>query len=90
VDHHLLGEENLEGTRCIQRKSHTVTKPKAQTFSGAISMPRSPRATIIPSVLLKISSKFSRPSWFSILAMILMALPRGPSTFRMLSISEPA
>lgn len=33
-------------------------------------MPRSPRATMMPSVLLRMASKFSRPCWFSILAMI--------------------
>eukprot|EP00835_Amoeboradix_gromovi_P005592 NODE_540_length_6936_cov_0.673102.p4 type:complete len:161 gc:universal NODE_540_length_6936_cov_0.673102:4075-3593(-) len=46
-----------------------------KTFSNGISIPRSPRATITPSVALKMSSKFLIPCWFSILEMILMCLP---------------
>jgi len=38
-------------------------------------MPRSPRATITRSVASVIASKLSRPSWFSILEMILMLVP---------------
>ena len=34
-----------------------------------------------PSVAARISSNLSRPSWFSILAMILMSLPSGPRTW---------
>mmetsp|Transcript_25293 Transcript_25293/g.37181 ORF Transcript_25293/g.37181 Transcript_25293/m.37181 type:complete len:216 (-) Transcript_25293:682-1329(-) len=45
------------------------------TFSPGISTPMSPRATMTPSVTARISSKFSRPSWFSILEMILIFLP---------------
>ena len=41
------------------------------TFSTDTSMPRSPLATMMPSVTSKISSKFSTPSQFSILEMIL-------------------
>jgi hypothetical protein len=40
-----------------------------------------PMLTMIPSVTSKISSKFTSPSWFSILAMILMWRPRGPSVW---------
>mmetsp|Transcript_22756 Transcript_22756/g.54077 ORF Transcript_22756/g.54077 Transcript_22756/m.54077 type:complete len:219 (-) Transcript_22756:398-1054(-) len=58
-----------------------------KTFSGGISMPRSPRATMTPSVAARISSNLSRPSWFSILAMILMSLPSGPRTWRMNAMS---
>ena len=36
------------------------------TFSGGISIPRSPRATMMPSLSRRISSKFSTPSLFSI------------------------
>lgn len=36
-------------------------------------------ATMIPSLAYRISSKFSRPSIFSILAMILICSPRGES-----------
>mmetsp|Transcript_10422 Transcript_10422/g.47034 ORF Transcript_10422/g.47034 Transcript_10422/m.47034 type:complete len:301 (+) Transcript_10422:843-1745(+) len=39
--------------------------------SRGISMPRSPRATMTPSVYLRMSSKFAMPSSFSILEMIL-------------------
>mmetsp|Transcript_3863 Transcript_3863/g.10083 ORF Transcript_3863/g.10083 Transcript_3863/m.10083 type:complete len:232 (-) Transcript_3863:267-962(-) len=53
------------------------------TFSGGISMPRSPRATITPSVAARISSNLSRPSWFSILEMILIFLPSLPRMPRM-------
>ena len=41
-----------------------------QTFSDGISMPRSPRATITPSVYFRMSSKLRMPSSFSILQMI--------------------
>mmetsp|Transcript_26068 Transcript_26068/g.52272 ORF Transcript_26068/g.52272 Transcript_26068/m.52272 type:complete len:232 (-) Transcript_26068:661-1356(-) len=58
-----------------------------KTCSGGISMPRSPRATITPSVAARISSKLSRPSWFSILAMIFMYLPSSPSVSRMKAMS---
>ena len=46
-----------------------------KTLEGGISMPRSPLATMMPSALSRISSKLLRPSWFSILAMILMCEP---------------
>ena len=49
-------------------------------FSVGISMPRSPRATMMASLFSKISSKFCSPSWFSTLLMILIARPLGPST----------
>mmetsp|Transcript_515 Transcript_515/g.1421 ORF Transcript_515/g.1421 Transcript_515/m.1421 type:complete len:221 (+) Transcript_515:2277-2939(+) len=59
------------------------------TFSGGISMPRSPRATITPSVTSKISSKFFSPSWFSILEMIFtFCPPASSSTRRMNSTSS--
>ena len=41
-----------------------------KTFSAGISMPRSPRATITPSVSARIASKLRTPSWFSILEMM--------------------
>mmetsp|Transcript_24424 Transcript_24424/g.37111 ORF Transcript_24424/g.37111 Transcript_24424/m.37111 type:complete len:203 (-) Transcript_24424:298-906(-) len=47
-----------------------------QIFSMGISIPRSPRATMMPSATSKISSKFAIPSTFSILAMILMLSPQ--------------
>mmetsp|Transcript_114300 Transcript_114300/g.158683 ORF Transcript_114300/g.158683 Transcript_114300/m.158683 type:complete len:235 (-) Transcript_114300:328-1032(-) len=46
-----------------------------QTFSIGISMPRSPRATITPSVSARMASKFRTPSWFSILETMRMRLP---------------
>ena len=49
-------------------------------FSVGISMPRSPRATMMASLFSRISSKFCSPSWFSTLLMILIARPLGPST----------
>ena len=45
------------------------------TFSEGISMPRSPRATMTPSVYLRISSKLRMPSSFSILEMIWISRP---------------
>ena len=42
--------------------------------SWGTSIPRSPRATITPSATSRISSMLSTPSWFSILAIILMSL----------------
>mmetsp|Transcript_24275 Transcript_24275/g.63288 ORF Transcript_24275/g.63288 Transcript_24275/m.63288 type:complete len:221 (+) Transcript_24275:536-1198(+) len=59
------------------------------TLSGGISMPRSPRATMTASVSLQIDSKFSRPSWFSILEMILTRLPPPSSnTLRIVRTSS--
>mmetsp|Transcript_16519 Transcript_16519/g.33483 ORF Transcript_16519/g.33483 Transcript_16519/m.33483 type:complete len:235 (-) Transcript_16519:453-1157(-) len=54
-----------------------------KTFSGGISMPKSPRATIIPSLTCTIASKFFNPSSFSIFEMIWMLRPRTPRVFRM-------
>ena len=48
------------------------------TFSVGISMPRSPRATIIPSEACMISSKFDVPCWFSIFEMMRISLPFSP------------
>mmetsp|Transcript_4814 Transcript_4814/g.14376 ORF Transcript_4814/g.14376 Transcript_4814/m.14376 type:complete len:224 (-) Transcript_4814:508-1179(-) len=45
-----------------------------QICSVGISIPRSPLATMMASVLSRISSKLMRPSWFSILEMILMSV----------------
>mmetsp|Transcript_83269 Transcript_83269/g.268431 ORF Transcript_83269/g.268431 Transcript_83269/m.268431 type:complete len:389 (-) Transcript_83269:168-1334(-) len=53
------------------------------TFSGGISMPKSPRATMMASLASTIASKFFRPSSFSILEVILMDRPRKPSVSRM-------
>mmetsp|Transcript_36070 Transcript_36070/g.60795 ORF Transcript_36070/g.60795 Transcript_36070/m.60795 type:complete len:203 (+) Transcript_36070:698-1306(+) len=58
-------------------------------FSIGISIPRSPRATIMPSDSSKMSSKLSRPSLFSTLEMILMFLPASPITLRMCTTSDP-
>mmetsp|Transcript_32591 Transcript_32591/g.103862 ORF Transcript_32591/g.103862 Transcript_32591/m.103862 type:complete len:375 (-) Transcript_32591:593-1717(-) len=58
-------------------------------FSIGISIPRSPRATMTPSLASTICAKLSRPSWFSTLEMIWMFLPLAPSTLRMWSTSEP-
>ena len=44
-------------------------------FSSGISMPRSPRATMMPSDSRRMSSKLASPSWFSTLAM--MRMPVG-------------
>ena len=41
-----------------------------------------------PSVAARISSNLSRPSWFSILAMILMSLPSGPRTWLELGLGS--
>mmetsp|Transcript_1245 Transcript_1245/g.4884 ORF Transcript_1245/g.4884 Transcript_1245/m.4884 type:complete len:235 (+) Transcript_1245:785-1489(+) len=60
-----------------------------KTFSVGISIPRSPRATMMPSARARISGKLSRPSWFSILAMIRMPAPAWPRASRMTSMSEP-
>mmetsp|Transcript_27663 Transcript_27663/g.65875 ORF Transcript_27663/g.65875 Transcript_27663/m.65875 type:complete len:222 (+) Transcript_27663:788-1453(+) len=53
-----------------------------------ISMPRSPRATMIPSEISRISSKFSMPSSDSILEKIMMLRPGSPSTFLMVRTSS--
>mmetsp|Transcript_13131 Transcript_13131/g.33535 ORF Transcript_13131/g.33535 Transcript_13131/m.33535 type:complete len:200 (-) Transcript_13131:596-1195(-) len=58
-----------------------------KTFSGGISIPRSPRATMTPSVSSRISSKLRTPSWFSILEIILMLLPASPRHSRTSSTS---
>ena len=56
--------------------------------SGGISIPKSPRATIMPSATSMILSIASTPSWFSIFAMIWMSLPFSSSkTLRILKIS---
>mmetsp|Transcript_18440 Transcript_18440/g.69776 ORF Transcript_18440/g.69776 Transcript_18440/m.69776 type:complete len:243 (+) Transcript_18440:617-1345(+) len=53
------------------------------TFSKGISMPRSPRATMIPSDASRMLVKFCTPSRFSIFEMILMCgLPACTSTSR--------
>mmetsp|Transcript_10114 Transcript_10114/g.27224 ORF Transcript_10114/g.27224 Transcript_10114/m.27224 type:complete len:294 (-) Transcript_10114:50-931(-) len=57
------------------------------TFSGGISMPKSPRATMMASLASMMASMFFRPSSFSIFEMILMFLPLGPKVFRMNSTS---
>ena len=44
--------------------------------------------TMTPSVAARISSNLSRPSWFSILAMILMSLPSGPRTWLELGLGS--
>mmetsp|Transcript_11592 Transcript_11592/g.34767 ORF Transcript_11592/g.34767 Transcript_11592/m.34767 type:complete len:222 (+) Transcript_11592:160-825(+) len=54
-----------------------------QTFSIGISMPKSPRATMMPSLASQMASKFFTPASFSILEMILMLRPRSPRVSRM-------
>mmetsp|Transcript_61558 Transcript_61558/g.161715 ORF Transcript_61558/g.161715 Transcript_61558/m.161715 type:complete len:230 (-) Transcript_61558:236-925(-) len=54
-----------------------------KTFSGGISMPRSPRATMMASLASMMASMFFRPSSFSILEMILIWRPLGPRVLRM-------
>ena len=58
-------------------------------FSVGISIPKSPRATITPSEASRMSSKFTRPSWFSTLLMILICAPSRPRTARIFSTSLP-
>mmetsp|Transcript_13824 Transcript_13824/g.36973 ORF Transcript_13824/g.36973 Transcript_13824/m.36973 type:complete len:222 (-) Transcript_13824:857-1522(-) len=53
-----------------------------QIFSMGISMPKSPRATMMESLASMISSMFFKPSSFSIFEMILMLRPRGPKVSR--------
>ena len=62
----------------LQRPMHIFCARKI--FSVGISMPRSPRATITPSVASRISSNRFTPSWFSIFEMILMLRPLSPNT----------
>mmetsp|Transcript_30124 Transcript_30124/g.84134 ORF Transcript_30124/g.84134 Transcript_30124/m.84134 type:complete len:348 (+) Transcript_30124:380-1423(+) len=51
----------------------------ANTSCAGISMPRSPRATMIPSLAAMMASTFSTPSWFSILDITMMCCPASPS-----------
>ena len=63
------------------------------TASGLVSMPRSPRATMMPSEAWMISSIFSTASGFSILEMIGVSRPIGArlwTTLRRASISVAA
>mmetsp|Transcript_77332 Transcript_77332/g.194487 ORF Transcript_77332/g.194487 Transcript_77332/m.194487 type:complete len:294 (-) Transcript_77332:515-1396(-) len=53
-----------------------------KTFSGGISMPKSPRATMMPSLASQIAVKFFSPSSFSIFDIILIPAPAGPSVLR--------
>mmetsp|Transcript_19420 Transcript_19420/g.48537 ORF Transcript_19420/g.48537 Transcript_19420/m.48537 type:complete len:366 (-) Transcript_19420:508-1605(-) len=60
------------------------------TFSEGISMPRSPRATITPSVYLRMSSMLDTPSSFSILEMIwMLAPPLSSRILRTILTSSP-
>mmetsp|Transcript_67918 Transcript_67918/g.162591 ORF Transcript_67918/g.162591 Transcript_67918/m.162591 type:complete len:253 (-) Transcript_67918:45-803(-) len=60
------------------------------TFSDGISIPRSPRATMMPSVSRMISSMFARPASFSILEMIFtFCPPASSSVLRMNRTSSP-
>mmetsp|Transcript_21200 Transcript_21200/g.41138 ORF Transcript_21200/g.41138 Transcript_21200/m.41138 type:complete len:288 (-) Transcript_21200:102-965(-) len=43
------------------------------TWVASISIPRSPRATMMPSLASRMSSKLSIPSWFSIFEMIIVS-----------------
>ena len=58
-----------------------------KTCDEGISIPRSPRATMTPSVTARISSKLTTPCSFSILTMILMPAPSGPRTSRIVRTS---
>mmetsp|Transcript_27782 Transcript_27782/g.64055 ORF Transcript_27782/g.64055 Transcript_27782/m.64055 type:complete len:231 (-) Transcript_27782:402-1094(-) len=58
------------------------------TFSIGISTPRSPRATMMPSASLRISSKLSSPCWFSIFAKIFTPRPSRPINDRISAISS--
>mmetsp|Transcript_7220 Transcript_7220/g.15621 ORF Transcript_7220/g.15621 Transcript_7220/m.15621 type:complete len:219 (-) Transcript_7220:659-1315(-) len=55
------------------------------TFSTGISTPMSPRATMMPSLSARISSKFWRPSWFSILEITRTWPPPQASRWRRIS-----
>ena len=69
---------DLVGVGCMVDSDQTCPHCQADveqfcanaTFSEGISIPRSPRATITPSVCFKISSKLRIPSSFSIFEMI--------------------
>lgn len=60
-----------------------------KTWLAGISMPRSPRATMTPSVSRRISSKLAQPCRFSSLEMILMFLPFSPRHSRISRTSSP-
>ncbi|EEQ36029.1 hypothetical protein CLUG_00151 [Clavispora lusitaniae ATCC 42720] len=60
-----------------------------RTCGAGISIPKSPSATMTPSVSFKMSSKLLTPCWFSILAMIWMSLPSSPKTFSISLMSLP-
>mmetsp|Transcript_32592 Transcript_32592/g.103865 ORF Transcript_32592/g.103865 Transcript_32592/m.103865 type:complete len:230 (-) Transcript_32592:752-1441(-) len=88
------GELVMDSSICV---AHTTGLPTmlhlwmmrfcaVTTFSGGISIPRSPRATMTPSVARRMSSKLSRPSWFSIFEMILQL--GAPASSRILRISN--
>ena len=64
------GKRRARGLRRIS-SNRPPSRVPALTFSTGISMPRSPRATMMPSVASRISSKLCRPAAFSILEMIL-------------------
>ena len=53
----------------------TMSRWAPGSISYSTSTPRSPRATMTPSAASMISSRLSRPSWFSILATIRMERP---------------
>ena len=53
----------------------TMSRWATGSSSNSTSTPRSPRATMTPSAASMISSRLSRPSWFSTLAMIRMGRP---------------
>ena len=58
------------------------------TSMAGISTPRSPRAIIIPSAISQISSMFSTPERFSILAMISISAPPFSSRKRRISATS--
>ena len=82
---HFLGKEDLNqflSGRFGWSKADCVGKMDGRTFSAGISIPISPRATMIPSEAVITSSIFLTPSWFSILEMILMLAPSSPRASR--------
>mmetsp|Transcript_30650 Transcript_30650/g.82006 ORF Transcript_30650/g.82006 Transcript_30650/m.82006 type:complete len:212 (+) Transcript_30650:821-1456(+) len=58
------------------------------TFSDGISIPRSPRATMIPSEYLMMSSMCANPASFSILLMISTSCPPASSRIRRMNCTS--
>mmetsp|Transcript_19641 Transcript_19641/g.67663 ORF Transcript_19641/g.67663 Transcript_19641/m.67663 type:complete len:216 (+) Transcript_19641:1292-1939(+) len=69
----------MTGLPCA-RHSSMISFWTMGTSSAAISTPKSPRATMMPSDAARISSKLSTPSWFSIFEMTSGLGPRAVSS----------